>query len=657
MSDSTQPFGNGARGCIGRPFAWQEAILAIALILQNFNIRMDDPSYQLQIRQTLTVKPDNFFIRATLREGINPMTLERKMYAGLEVEDAHKKDRSASAKKVGGAGKPMLILYGSNSGTCEGLAQNLANTAGNRGFNATVKSLDAAVDQIPDNQPVIIITASYEGNPPDNAAGFVEWIKTVDAEKVKKTHFAVFGCGHHDWVSTFQRIPKLIDTELAAKGAKAIAERGQSDVADGKVFDDFDSWLDEKLWPALSVDTDGTELAEGLDMVISTSARASHLRHNVQEALVLKNELLTGPDVPEKRQTEFKLPTSMTYEAGDYLALLPVNNVHTISRVLRRFGLPWDASMTLAKGAHTTIPTETAIAVSAVLGAYVELSNPASRKNIATLSRYTKDESIEKELLPNTEGLSVLDILEKHPSIELPFAAYLAMLTPMRIRQYSISSSPLDDPTKASITYSVVGSDSIHLGVTTNYLKGLQAGSRAQLMIKKSHKTFHLPLDTKTPIIMVCAGTGLAPFLGFVQERAARITASGDRDAFGDAFLFVGCRYHDKDRLHADKLDQWARDGFVKVFYAFSREPDRSGGCKYVQDRLWKEREPVSELFNNGARAYICGSGALGKGVADVAARIAVENSKRKGKDITHEQGLKWWEGLRGERYAVDVFD
>lgn len=610
------------------------------------------------VRQTLTVKPDNFFLRATLREGINSVTLERKMYAGLEVEDAHKKERRHTlAKKVGGSSKPMLVLYGSNSGTCEGLAQNLANAAGSRGFNASVKSMDAAVDQIPAKQPVIIITASYEGNPPDNAAGFVEWIKTVDASKVKTTQYAVFGCGHHDWVSTFQKVPKLIEAEFVAKGATPIAERGESDVAEGNVFDDFDTWLDEKLWPVLSVDFDDSEVPEGLEMTISTSARASHLRHNVQQALILKNELLTDKDVPEKRQTDFKLPTSMTYEAGDYLALLPVNNLQTVSRVLRRFRLPWDAFLTLGKGAHTTIPTETAIAVSAVLGAYVELSTPASRKNILTLSKYAKDQSIEKDLVPNIKGLSILDILEKYPRIEFPFALYLSLLTPMRIRQYSISSSPLDDPTKASITYSVVASDSEHLGVATNYLKSLQDGSTAQLMIKKSHKSFHLPLDTKTPVIMVCAGTGLAPFLGFIQERAARIAASGDRSAFGEALLFVGCRYHDKDRLQAERLDRWVKDGVVKVFYAFSRESELSEGCKYVQDRLWKEREEVSRLFNDGARAYICGSSAVGKGVADVAAKIAVENSKKKGKESTYEQGLKWWDGLRGERYAVDVFD
>ncbi|KIW27725.1 uncharacterized protein PV07_07435 [Cladophialophora immunda] len=653
-----KPFGNGARGCIGRPFAWQEAILAIALILQNFNVRLDDPSYQLQIRQTLTIKPDNLFLRATLREGIDPLKLERKMYAGLETEDAHQKERSALAKKVGDAGKPMLILYGSNSGTCEGLAQGLANGAGNRGFNATVKSLDAAVDQLPSNQPVIIITASYEGNPPDNAVGFVEWVKTVDAGKVKNVQYAVFGCGHRDWVTTFQKIPKLIDSELAAKGAKQLVGRGQSDVAEGKVFDDFDAWQDEKLWPALSADAGADEFLEALDMEISTSARASHLRHNVQEAMVLENELLTDPSIQEKRHTEFKLPTNMTYEAGDYLALLPVNNVQTISRVLRRFGLPWDAFMTLAKGAHTTIPTETAIAVTAVLGAYVELSNPASRKHIATLGKYTKDESVRKEVAGITEPLSVLEILEKYPGIELPFAVYLSMLTPMRIRQYSISSSPLQDPTKVSITYSVVGAGTSHIGVATNYLRFLQPGSRAQLMIKKSHASFHLPLDTKTPIIMVCAGTGLAPFLGFVQERAVRVAAvGGNRDAFGEALLFIGCRYHDKDRLHAKQIDEWAEQGAVKVFYAFSREPEHSEGCKYAQDRLWRERETLSKLFGEGARAYICGSAALGKGIADVAAKIAVEIAEKKGKAMSHEKGLKWWEDLRGERYAVDVFD
>ncbi|KAK6378889.1 hypothetical protein LTS17_006592 [Exophiala oligosperma] len=693
-----KPFGNGARGCIGRPFAWQEAILTLALVLQNFNLRGDDPSYQLQIKQTLTIKPDNFFIRATLRDGIDPLKLEKKMYAApAESNDAAAVQKNHhGAVKSADAGKPMLVLYGSNSGTCEGLAQSLAGSAGNRGYSATVKSLDAAVDQLPTKQPVVVITASYEGNPPDNAGVFVEWLQNVPSEeKLKDVQFAVFGCGHHDWVTTYQKVPKLIDTELSRRGAQRIASRGESDVALGTIFDDFDVWQDENLWPALSADADPAEdVAEGLDMEISTTTRASHLHHKVMDALVVENVRLTSADSPEKRNTTFKLPTNLTYEAGDYLAVLPVNAVSTISRVLRRFGLPWDAMMTLQKGSHTTIPTEVAMPVTAVLGAYVELNSVATRKNVTTLVKYTgaSDENLAEELAATTGQLSVLEILEKHPTLKVSFPVFLSMLTPMRIRQYSISSSPLNNPTEASIMYSVVNSSGSgtgtgtgtttgpRIGVATNYLKSLQPGSTVQIMIKKSHASFHLPRDPKTPIIMVCAGTGLAPFMGFVQERAARFaaaaTATGvggggggnngggdgasasENNNFGEAVLIIGCRHPEQDRLHAKQLAEWHDKGVVKVFYAYSRDPESSDGCKYAQDRLWREREVVSDLFDKGARAYICGSSALGKGVGQVAARMAVEGArKREGKEITLDKGLEWWEGLRGERYAVDVFD
>ncbi|KIW15094.1 hypothetical protein PV08_07881 [Exophiala spinifera] len=659
-----KPFGNGARGCIGRPFAWQEAILTLALVLQNFNLRADDPSYQLQIKQTLTIKPDNFSIRAVLRDGIDPLKLEKKMHVATETDQVVQ--RHPAAVKSAESGKPMLVLYGSNSGTCEGLAQSLAGSAGNRGYFATVKPLDAAVDQLPTKQPIVIITASYEGNPPDNAGAFVEWLQNVSSEKLKDVKFAVFGCGHHDWVTTFQKVPKLIDSELSSRGAEQIASRGESDVALGTIFDDFDSWQDESLWPALSADASAAEVAEGLSMEISTTTRASHLRHKVMDALVVENTRLTPVDTPEKRWATFKLPTSLTYEAGDYLAVLPINAAATISRVLRRFGLPWDAMMTLQKGAHTTIPTGVAMPVTAVLGAYVELSSVATRKNIATLVRYAgaDEKPLAEELSATTGQLSVLEILEKHPSLNVSFPVFLSMLTPMRIRQYSIASSPLSNPTEASIMYSVVRTETGRIGVATNYLKDLQPGSTAQIMIKKSHASFHLPRDPKTPIIMVCAGTGLAPFMGFVQERAARFAATSDggvdgdtSEPFGQAVLIIGCRHPDVDRLHAKQLADWQDQGVVRVFYAFSRDPDRSDGCKYAQDRLWRERELVSDLFDQGARAYICGSSALGKGVGQVAAKMAVEGAKKKGKEVSIDKGLEWWEGLRGERYAVDVFD
>ena len=266
---------------------------------------------------------------------------------------------------------------------------------------------------------------------------------------------------------------------------------------------------------------------------------------------------------------------------------------------------------------------------------------------------HTKEKILRGDGLPKSP--SILDVLEAYPNITLPFGVFLSMLNPMRIRQYSISSSPLQDPTIASITYSVADADSIHLGVATNYLKRLQAGAITHVTVKKSHTSFHLPLDDSTPITMVCAGTGLAPFRGFLQERVAKIEAG--KTGLGKALLFFGCRSPRADRLFADELDKWEKLGAVKVYYAFSKATKESEGCKYVQDRLWREREETSDLFNQGGRAYICGSAAVGKAVADKVAGMRMEGAERKGLSTTYEEALKWWDGLRGERYAVDVFD
>ncbi|KAI9871330.1 MAG: hypothetical protein M1823_008479, partial [Watsoniomyces obsoletus] len=104
---------------------------------------------------------------------------------------------------------------------------------------------------------------------------------------------------------------------------------------------------------------------------------------------------------------------------------------------------------------------------------------------------------------------------------------------------------------------------------------------------------------------------------------------AGKRD-FGKALLFVGCRDPQTDKLFSDELEQWSSAGAVKVYYAFSQAMDSSHGCKYVQDRLWREREEARKLFNDGARAYICGSSAIGKGVADAVAKMTVEGAERR---------------------------
>lgn len=198
--NSWKPFGNGMRGCIGRPFAWQEAQIVIAILLQNFNFQMQNPSYTLNIKQTLTIKPKDFEMRATLREGLNPSTLSTNLSSGVssDIQGASSKERTKQTQV--GKGKPMYIYYGSNTGTCEALAQRLADDALGHGFAPDVETLDSARQNIPKDGPVILVSASYEGQPPDNAAHFFEWLSGLkESDALRDVNYAVFGCGHRKW--------------------------------------------------------------------------------------------------------------------------------------------------------------------------------------------------------------------------------------------------------------------------------------------------------------------------------------------------------------------------------------------------------------------------------------------------------------------------
>ncbi|KUJ12657.1 putative cytochrome P450 oxidoreductase OrdA-like protein [Mollisia scopiformis] len=666
--NSWKPFGNGMRGCIGRPFAWQEAILITGMLLQTFNFRLDDPSYQLHIKQTLTIKPKDFFMHATLRDHIDPVYVEKMLHNGPSNSKDSENRRSMEVSSTEKSKKPMTILYGSNAGTCESLAQTLARTASARGYHAQVDPLDAAVDKIPKDQPVVLISSSYEGQPPDNAAHFVEWLQKLEgSSKLKGVKFAVYGCGNHDWVSTFHKVPKLLNTELEAHGATKITDIGLGDVGAGDIFNDFDKWQDEQLWASLGGDAELEE--SGLEIEIDTDSRRSKLRQDVQEAVVISNTLLTAESEPEKRHIELKLPTGMTYQSGDYLAVLPINNTKNIRRVLKWAHLPWDAMITIKSGANTTLPTGHPISIMDVLSAYVELSQPATRKNILKIASSAPDDikpklialagpDFEKEIL--NKRWSPLDLLEEFPTAALPLGDFLAMLPPMRIRQYSISSSPLVNPTVATVTWSVLDAPSKavdskrYLGVASNYLQSLEEGDRIHVAVKPSHGNFHPPNDIEnTPVMMFCAGTGLAPFRGFVQERAMQIQAGRK---LAPAYLFIGCAHPEKDALFKDELQQWEKEGAVKLFYAYSRASEQSKGCRHVQDRLWEERDEMVKAFRDGAKLYVCGSSMVGEGVANMTKRIYQDAAEAMGRPKTDDDIQKWFLDIKSDRYSSDVF-
>ena len=169
---------------------------------------------------------------------------------------------------------------------------------------------------------------------------------------------------------------------LEERGATRLLERGAADAADNDIFNDFEKWEDKQFWPTLMQTfgtQDGVEDTAGLDIEISTTLRSSLLRQDVKEAIVVKNQLLGSGTESPKRHIELKLPSDMTYRAGDYLAVLPVNHTSVVHRAIKRFHLPWDACVTI-KSEGSCLPVGRVMSVFAVLSAYVELSQSATRR-------------------------------------------------------------------------------------------------------------------------------------------------------------------------------------------------------------------------------------------------------------------------------------
>lgn len=172
----------------------------LAMLLQNFDMKLDDPNYKLVVKQALTVKPDNLYIRVTPRKGTDATTIDNRLHSnGVTNGSAATNGVHATNEDVemsNGSTDPMLILYGSNTGTCQAFAQRLGSEAASHGYKPDIRDMDSATNDIPKDVPVIVITSSYEGQPPDNAARFVEWLQKADGKPLEGVKYTVFGCGH-----------------------------------------------------------------------------------------------------------------------------------------------------------------------------------------------------------------------------------------------------------------------------------------------------------------------------------------------------------------------------------------------------------------------------------------------------------------------------
>ncbi|KIK61041.1 hypothetical protein GYMLUDRAFT_43136 [Collybiopsis luxurians FD-317 M1] len=663
-----QPFGFGMRGCIGRAFAWQEVSLVMTSILQKFDLSFVDPAYNLELKQALTVKPKDLFIRAKLRTHSPQLRPAYILPTQVPEPNVATESKPKDAPK---ARIPMYVLYGSNTGTSEAFAQRIANDAPDYGFTPKLYSLDAATGRLSTDGPVIICTASYEGQPADNAARFVDWLSAVRDDNLKSVRYAIFGCGNSDWAQTYQRIPTLVDETMEKRGGERLLPRGEGDSSQGNFFEVFDQFVSE-LWTSLTkvystVHSDSPKSGFEVKVIDPGNSRPAALRQS-EAALgrVVENRVLTKPGQPVKRHFEFELPEGSTYRTGDYLTILPQNPPRDVRRVLVHFGLSNEQTVTISSVALTFLPVDKPVSLAEILSGYVELSQPATTHDLRILIEATTNDSVRANLVELQKSyqanvlsyrISVLDLLEKYPDIKLDLASYLRMLPPMRIRQYSISSSPLWNARNATLTVSVLeaealsGQGKVFLGVGSNYLSQLVPGDRVQMSVRASAAVFHPPEDPEIPLIAYCAGSGFAPIRGFIQERALQ-KMSGRK--VGNVLLFFGCRDPEGDYLYSeDDLAEWSKLGVVDIRPAFSRVTDRSEGCKYIQDRLWHDREDVVNAFNNRAQSFICGSSQVAKAVR----MRSVEILRSLRPELDERQAVSELDVLMKGRFATDVFD
>ncbi|HKJ11518.1 MAG TPA: cytochrome P450 [Ornithinimicrobium sp.] len=676
-----KPFGTGMRACIGRQFALQEAALILGMVVQRFDIE-DALDYELKLKTALTIKPDEFYARIVPRPGFE---LDHSGPDAAGKESAE--DEGTAVSVLPGVeyhATPLRVLYGSNLGTAEGIATKLAAEGTERGYDVTLASLDEVARQLPTEGATLVVASSYNGMPPENARDFVEWMAepATPGDVFSGGRFAVFGCGDRDWAATYQKVPTDLDAALEAHGGTRVHPRGEGNV--GGDFDgEYRSWHKE-LWADLA---QALDLPDTASQAVNTGPRLSVTTVNQQTSnpvvmsyeaapsrVTVNRELEKStngsPLARSVRHLEVALPDGFSYAAGDHLGVVPRNDISLIRRVMARFTLDAGMFITITEkpGTQTHLPTDEPVPLLAVLGTCVELQDMANRDSIETLARYTEDpreraalealigEDEEAQVRYRSQIVqpyrSVLDLLEENPSCALPFEEYLDLLPPLRPRYYSISSSPRSDARAPAITAAVVrgpnrGRDGVFAGVATNYLAGMAPGATVFAFTRTPTIAFHPPKDPSVPMIMVGAGTGLAPFRGFLQERAAE---QADGAEVGRSLVFFGCR-EPSDDIYAEEMAAYQRDGVATVYTVYSSEPVE--GRAWVQHEMAYRADEIWELLEQGAAVFICGNAnTMAPGV-----RAALRQIYRDHTGSSEEQAEQWLADLRAQdRFVEDIW-
>jgi len=659
-----KPFGNGARACIGRQFALVEAKLAIAMILQKFAIS-DRKGYRLSLKETLSIKPDDFNVRIRLRK-LN----ERLMVGSADLSAGS--SASDEVARAAGAGQRLSVIYGTSLGTARDIAEEIAERAGADGFETRVVSLDDAMNTLPEDRVIVVVTATYNGRAPDSALA-VE--AAIDAGQFAGAHwpdtkFAVLGIGNSQWPN-YQAFPEKIDAAFEATGAQRLCARGEAN-GDGD-FDGGVAMFLKDLWAALGAKGDAAK-ASGLSLQIvdTRDARAAVLPDQAIELEIIRNDEMVRPadglwdfavEAP-RGSTRFitvKLPENMAYAAGDHLAVYARNRKDHVDLAIERLGLSGAMQVVPSgsSGRFRHLPIGRMVTVRQLLTDFVELQDPMPKRALETVMAQTRCPDTRAELarlggeawqaeVADTR-LTLLGLLVKYPAAEITLDSFVEMSSAIAPRFYSIASSPLVQPdavdlivgTVVAPAWSGIGE---HQGFASTHMRDLLPGEHVFGYFRRPNPPFAPPHDGAVPLIMIGPGTGFAPLRGFVQERAAL-------HASAPCHLFFGARHPDHDWLCRDEMERWAADGVIELHMAYSQVRDHP--YRYVQDAIWAARDAVWDAIAGGGQIFLCGDGRyMAPAVRDTLIRIHAEKT---GGD--HLAGSTWLEALIDDGvYHQDVF-
>jgi sulfite reductase (NADPH) flavoprotein alpha-component len=554
------------------------------------------------------------------------------------------------------AGEPLVILFGSQTGSAEGLAKKLAKESEARGFSPKLFALNdyEQANLSAANKAVIISSTWGDGEPPDNAVNFWNWIKADSAPRLDNLNFAVLGLGDKNY-SDFCGASKKFDERLAALGAKRLAARGECDV-------DYEgpakSWIDG-LWDKLGVGRAGSPLpaaagngtngAHGVTRPTTEANGASkpaYSKSNPFPAKLLKNVLLNKPGSgKEVRHYEIALNGSgLTYEAGDALGVVPVNCHELVDDVLEALKAKPDENVKFG---------DNIVSLREALTHHFDVNKPsqellaavakaAPQSELAALLAPEKREDLKKWLW----GRHVIDLLELLPA-PMPVAEFIPLLKKLAPRLYSISSSPKAHPGEVHLTVGAVRYQShgrVRKGVASTFLADRVGDAEfVKVFVQPSHG-FKPPANGDTPMIMVGPGTGIAPFRAFLEERLAT-------GAKGKNWLFFGDQKKDTDFLYDELLTDWQKSGFLtRLDLAFSRDQEKK---IYVQDRMLENAAELWAWLEAGAHFYVCGDASRMAKDVDAALHKVVETVGGKSADEAKAYVAKL---KSAKRYQRDVY-